>query len=74
MKVKKTLRQIIREINELKEQKELAGRVIARSLVKENREHKELFYEYKHYDEVIEYLLNTEVEYEDKYETEVEED
>jgi len=74
MKVKKTLCQIMKEIDELKELKEFTARMVANSLIKENGHHNELAEEYRHYDKYLKYLYKIEVEYEDKYETEEDED
>lgn len=75
MKVKRTLHQIYSELTELRKTRETTCQLVARSVIENNKHAIEHFSdEYKHFDEVINYLSHIEVEYEDKYETEEDED
>lgn len=71
MKVKKTLHQIYQELVELRETRATTGQLVARATINGNDGAiKHFINQYKHYDEVIDYLSRIEVEFEDKYETE----
>lgn len=70
MKVKRTLHEIYSELTQLREQRDMMGRVATESYIEgETRSFQHFVKRYNHYDEVINYLSEIEVEYEDKYES-----
>ncbi|MEM4994866.1 hypothetical protein WKH56_20090 [Priestia sp. SB1] len=75
MKVKKTLHEIYMEITELRRMRDQTGSLVTRALIEKNEKSVNHFSdEYKHFDEVLKYLSQIEVEYEDKYETDEEDE
>lgn len=69
MKVTKTLHEIYNELTHLNKMRDMASNMLARAVVTNNQYHiDKATEEYKHLDEVIQYLSRIEVEYEDKYE------
>lgn len=71
MKVKRTLHEIYSKLTGLRKQRDEYGNLIVMSMLDGNQKMVEYFTEkYKHFDEIIVYLSQIEVEYEDKYETE----
>ena len=75
MKVKRTLHEIYAKLTELREIRDIKGRLVAECLVEEDQKAAEEFTKkYKHFDDLINYLSEIEVEYEYKYETEVEDE
>ncbi|MGG0667777.1 hypothetical protein ABE073_04525 [Lederbergia citrisecunda] len=74
IKVKTSLYEVYTRIKELRETRDIYARLVADEMVEGNQESVEHFIrKYKHFDDVIEYLAQIEVEYEDKYESEEEE-
>lgn len=76
MLVKKTLHQIYEELTELRRVRDINATVVTQALAgKRGIEWiKTPLDDYRHFDEVIKYLSQIEVEYEDKYSTEEKDD
>lgn len=75
MKVKKTLHEVYAELKELREVRDMRARLVAESFAEGDQEAADGFNKkFKYVDEVINYLSEIEVEYEDKYETEEDDD
>lgn len=73
MKVKRTLHEIYADLKQLRETRDIRGRLVAECLAEGDLEAAEDFVrQFKHTDEIIEYMSNIQVEYEDKYEAEEE--
>ena len=69
MKVKRTLNEICTNLVHLRDARDMYARLVAETLREGNQAAAESFMEkFKHFDEVINYLSEIEVEYEDKYE------
>jgi RNase H-fold protein (predicted Holliday junction resolvase) len=68
MKVRKSLGEIVNEIAEIKRMREMSAHMVAVHVSKESNHLQRSIEDFQHFDKLLKYLQEIEVEYEDEYE------
>lgn len=76
MKVKKTVHQLVEEVLELRKTREVYAIGLSRNVIEDKKPSTAEYYQahFEHTEEVLKFLSNIEVEYEDPYQEEEEEE